>query len=993
MQNPRTFTTTYSYTCSNAFLYQVTNAKSQQTTYNYADCNLGKPTSVVDANGTTTSIQYNDPLDRPTHGTLPDGANVDYQYSTDLKTLTVVKDLDAGRRTTTSNTTDGFGRTIQTVDAANVTTLRGLDALGRLHIAYNPGSTTNGTTYTYDALNRTATITYADGSPESFQWTGDFMVHTDPSPTSTQQQVDALGRLLQVVEDNGGANLTTTYTYDALDNLIGVNQPGLTSACTSGQSRCFVYDSLKELTSANSPESGVTNYAYDPNGNLAQRVQGGVTTSFQYDPLDRLAFKTYTGVSTPAVTNCYDGYGSVAGTPDGTCVAGSVPNSTGRLTETRNSVSKTSYTAYDPLGRVLGSVQTTGNQPYTFSYTYNLAGVLTRTTFPSGRSVMNYYDTAGRVCSVSGTQVNPPSLPTSCTVAGTTQVTAYANSVSYTPQGSLQSIARGDQLTETWGYNNRLQATSVNVGTAGSAFGMNLYYCPLHAASCATDNGNVLGLWLVTPGVYEDFTYSDRLNRLTSIQEGSSTQSYGYDSRGNRWLAQNTGTVPLPASSFLATSAADYNSQNQLTRQGAQYADRGNQTAIGLYTFTYDGESRMQTSQLNSGTTTYSYDADGRRVMKQSPTGTTTYVYDAFGDVAAEYGAASTGPCITCYVSVDHLLSTRALTDSSGNVVERHDYMPFGDELFAGTGGRTAAQQYLASPTAETLNTLFSGKYRDPELVSSAMASGLDYFGARYFSAAQGRFTSPDSPSFSKLSYPQTWNLYAYAVNNPLSYIDPTGHEIVCANNAEQCQNDAAAATGNAAAAQRVTTQTTTTQHSFLGLFHWTTSKTTIAISGDINSFRALSQNASRLADLVAGKTTVTVTYDQYARPSMWANGIQLKGGSTSYVPTQGYEAQAFIDPGRYGATYDTDAIAQGIPQSNTAEEFAHEVLGHIWGDVIGLHFALKTGTRANMRDSIQAEDVVRALDPTRGQKALESHHNYQDMPPDPRTGCLPCHQ
>jgi RHS repeat-associated protein len=273
------------------------------------------------------------------------------------------------------------------------------------------------------------------------------------------------------------------------------------------------------------------------------------------------------------------------------------------------------------------------------------------------------------------------------------------------------------------------------------------------------------------------------------------------------------------------------------------------------------------------------------------------------------------------------------------------------------------------------------------------MASGLDYFGARYFSAAQGRFTSPDSPSFSKLSYPQTWNLYAYAVNNPLSYIDPTGHEIVCANNAEQCQNDAAAATGNAAAAQRVTTQTTTTQHSFLGLFHWTTSKTTIAISGDINSFRALSQNASRLADLVAGKTTVTVTYDQYARPSMWANGIQLKGGSTSYVPTQGYEAQAFIDPGRYGATYDTDAIAQGIPQSNTAEEFAHEVLGHIWGDVIGLHFALKTGTRANMRDSIQAEDVVRALDPTRGQKALESHHNYQDMPPDPRTGCLPCHQ
>jgi hypothetical protein len=221
-------------------------------------------------------------------------------------------------------------------------------------------------------------------------------------------------------------------------------------------------------------------------------------------------------------------------------------------------------------------------------------------------------------------------------------------------------------------------------------------------------------------------------------------------------------------------------------------------------------------------------------------------------------------------------------------------------------------------------------------------------------------------------------------------YTDPTGHEIVCANNAEQCRKDAAAATGNAEAAQRVTTQTTTTQHSFLGLFHWTTSKTTIAISGDINSFRGLSQNASHLADLVGSNTTVTVSYDEYARPSMWSNGIQLKGGSTSYTPTQGYDPQAFIDTGRHGAVYDQDAIAQGIPQANTGEEFAHEVLGHIWGDVFGLHFA---GTRANMRDSIQAENAVRALDPARGQKALESHHNYQEMPPDPKTGCSPCHQ
>jgi hypothetical protein len=82
----------------------------------------------------------------------------------------------------------------------------------------------------------------------------------------------------------------------------------------------------------------------------------------------------------------------------------------------------------------------------------------------------------------------------------------------------------------------------------------------------------------------------------------------------------------------------------------------------------------------------------------------------------------------------------------------------------------------------------------------------------------------------------------------------------------------------------------------------------------------------------------------------------------------------------RSGAVYDQDAITQGIPQANTAEEFGHEVLGHIWGELIGGHQA---GTRANMRDSIAGEDVVRKLDPTRGQKALDSHHNYNEMPTD----------
>ena len=56
----------------------------------------------------------------------------------------------------------------------------------------------------------------------------------------------------------------------------------------------------------------------------------------------------------------------------------------------------------------------------------------------------------------------------------------------------------------------------------------------------------------------------------------------------------------------------------------------------------------------------------------------------------------------------------------------------------------------------------FTGKERDAE-------TGLDYFGARYLSATQGRFTSGDPfLGGGRPEDPQSWNRYAYARNNPL---------------------------------------------------------------------------------------------------------------------------------------------------------------------------------------------------------------------------------
>src|SRR5262249_294663 len=113
-----------------------------------------------------------------------------------------------------------------------------------------------------------------------------------------------------------------------------------------------------------------------------------------------------------------------------------------------------------------------------------------------------------------------------------------------------------------------------------------------------------------------------------------------------------------------------------------------------------------------------------------------------------------------------HLGTARVITDSSGSVVSRHDYCPFGEELGAGTGGRTTGMGY--SSTGENNRKKFGSYERDGE-------TGLDFAQARYLASLQGRFTSPDSVNGIP-SNPQTLNLYAYVQNNPLAYNDPTGH-------------------------------------------------------------------------------------------------------------------------------------------------------------------------------------------------------------------------
>jgi RHS repeat-associated protein len=116
----------------------------------------------------------------------------------------------------------------------------------------------------------------------------------------------------------------------------------------------------------------------------------------------------------------------------------------------------------------------------------------------------------------------------------------------------------------------------------------------------------------------------------------------------------------------------------------------------------------------------------------------------------------------------DHLGTPRMLLGRTGSLtsVKRHDYLPFGEELYASVGSRSTGLGYLGG---DGVRQQFTSQERDVE-------TGLDYFFARYYSSTQGRFTSVDpSLASSKVLQPQSWNRYSYVLNNPLKFIDPTG--------------------------------------------------------------------------------------------------------------------------------------------------------------------------------------------------------------------------
>jgi RHS repeat-associated protein len=283
----------------------------------------------------------------------------------------------------------------------------------------------------------------------------------------------------------------------------------------------------------------------------------------------------------------------------------------------------------------------------------------------------------------------------------------------------------------------------------------------------------------------------------------------------------------------------------------------------------------------------------------------------------------------------------------------------------------------MFNSAASNLTSQFTGKERDAE-------TGLDYFGARYYSGAQGRFTSPDSSSFASLRFPQAWNLYAYVLNNPLKFNDPSGHKVECkSGDSQKCLSDLKGAVANDKAASMLTLETTTEKAGFFRrLFgQKTVTHTFVQIKGgDVEGFSKLGQNASRMADMIGDQqrvfgynvsTTWQGTTTNLFDALLNSGPRPLYGGGQTATPSMGFEPEAFVDPNPATYFIDKDAKRDHIPAANQGEKAAHEFLGHLWGEMFGGH---TVGTMLNKQDALDSENAVRKTDPEhRGHKS--EHH------------------
>jgi RHS repeat-associated protein len=772
--------TTYQYNgtdgCNGLLLTSTTYPlASVGTSYQQWDCNGGVMTLSTDVNGPKTIYSYTangaDPVYRLKQVTHADGGTISYTYNTGTTfpwTIEKTVAVDSGGNSfTTTSSLDGLGRTysVQTTDPNSNTGYRyvntSYNTFGEVSAVSNPffhtGDPTYGiTSYTHDALGRVTQRINPDLTSLTKTYKGRAVYVQDESGVQKAFQSDGLGRLQYVCDginagtqansatiascglDVAASGFLSTYGYDPLGNITSVKVGAYSGY--SGQPRSYTYDGLSRLLTESNPETGSISNVYDTAtaGDLASKTTPLSTLTYEFDSMHRLT-EILSGGS-GLVGYVYDRPTAPTGWP-----STNLANTKGRLSW--SSTVGTGWDgvySYDPMGRLNQSWTCTSDTCYAspryLGYTYNYLGQVQTTAAAGGTfTLSNTYNATGELTSI-----------TSSLVDATHPGTLFTGGP-YNALGEVEAATYGDGIIRNITYDHRGRPTVIRDSTTYA-----LYLGYTGNSSVASANDSVNGDW--------SFTY-DAFNRLAASSNTSSgaAYTYGYDQVGNRWRQDRTAGIGLTVDlNFDLTT-------NRVTGGSYAYDAGGNMTSDGSCSnpcWAYD-----KLGNLISGEgATYAYDAFNQRVQKTK--GGTTYdlVMGLNGQPFDEYqgtthtrttaGFITYANNTTYFNHADHLGTPRITTDYTGTVQRTQVNLPFGDG-------------FVETPLMPILDfSGFTGGTWDQE-------NNADHFGAREYDKTPGRWFSPDPAGLDAVdpSNPQTWNLYAYVMHNPLSLRDPSGLE------------------------------------------------------------------------------------------------------------------------------------------------------------------------------------------------------------------------
>jgi RHS repeat-associated protein len=661
-----------------------------------------------------------------------------------------------------------FNNVTRTVDKnGNITTFH-YDAHGNLTSFTNPLNET--VTFEIDANGQVTGVTDPLGHETHMEYdsSGNMMARIDPLGHRWVMEYDALGRLTATVDPLGRRLVTgydvldrvkkitdasgavTTYAYDANGNQTKVTD-GLNHVWT------LVYDSKNRLTSQTDPLGRGTRLTYNPDDELSQVISPtGRKTLYEYDSRGQRTSTTYP--LGERVRFAYDNRGNLERIIDqrGHTTTWTYDEQF-RPKTMRDPLGKISSLAYDSQSNVTTKVDKLGRQT---TLAYDALNRVRQIVYPDAQ--VNYiYDHAGRLQTINDTQGGEVSYAYDDSNRPISETTA-AGVVNYEYDLANQrsKMTPTNRLPVTYGYDSagRLQAITQEAKTFSFEYDAlsrrksltrpngivtNYEYDAVHRLKRLT---HALGQQAIEDYQYE-YTLDDEISSITSL------------SLGTVLAQQRNASAADPTNRISQFGDASYTFDDQgqmLTR-----ADSNGTTSYG-----WDARRRLTQATLpNAQSVSYSYDAFGRRTSSTSNNVTTSFLYDG-QEVILDQGSdgsatdylngfaadeklrqanSNTG---ALYFLQDHLGSTVALTNAAGSIAERTQYEAFGQS------------------TGSSLTPYgFTGREREA-------ATGLMYYRARWYDPHQGRFMSEDPVGLNARP-----NLYEYAYDNPLRYVDPTGNQ------------------------------------------------------------------------------------------------------------------------------------------------------------------------------------------------------------------------